>query len=72
MIVFVMTLLINPTTDPKPIFKLLLKSLLFTNSSAPTAPINGPSNIPKNGMTNGPSIRPIVLPQTPAFEPPYF
>lgn len=63
-----MTLLINRSIDPKPIFKLSLKFLLLTKSSAPIAPINGPIRIPKNGIMKGPTRRPIVLPQTPALD----
>ena len=62
----------KPINEPRPVFKDCLNPLLVTKSSAMTAPKNGPSKMPATGITKGPTKRPIVLPQIPAFDPPYF
>lgn len=60
----------KPISEPIPVRMDCFKPLLVTISSAITAPAKGPINIPKPGITKGPINRPIVLPHTPAFEPP--
>ena len=69
-----MTLLINPTTEPTPIFRASNILRLLTKNSARKAPRNGPIRIPITGMgiRKGPISKPIVLPHIPAFDPPNF
>lgn len=62
----------NPTKDPTPVINDCLSPVRENNSSAITAPRNGPIKIPATGMMNGPISNPIVLPHIPAFEPPNF
>lgn len=72
MIPLVKTEVINPTTDPIPERNDFFKEDLLNRISAMMAPTNGPIRIPMMGMTKGPMIKPIVLPQRPALEPPNF
>ncbi len=61
----------KPINEPKADLKAI--SEFFPWRSSPIkAPRNGPIIIPKGGNKNNPNIRPIVLPQTPCFEPPNF
>lgn len=61
----------KPKKLPKPARSAKLNS--FPPSSSPvTAPIKGPISMPKGPKNSNPKINPIILPQTPFFEPPIF
>lgn len=68
---FKMTPNIIPINTPQPAFKAL--SLCLPISISPTtAPMKAPIIIPKGGAKRIPSIIPIIAPQKPNFEAPYF
>lgn len=61
----------KPTIVPTPALVAAFKFPRLTKSAA-TAPMNGPTIIPRGPSVNIPKTAPITEPQAAALEPPYF
>ena len=60
----------KPKKEPQAALKAFFAVLLLIISPK-KAPAKGPIIMPNGGKRNKPKINPMVLPQTPTFDPPY-